>query len=200
MMKFRKIPTLVLLFGVMVISLLFSALCTTKEGVEMKNPTAVDIQTIQDILDDNAEDDAVSKNIQKMKVSKTMKKIIAIRPFAMKYTALNDIYTSNAKLYLDALATEIKTTPQTKSDGSLVDENAMSSENRDKAKAILLSSDYSNAEKIEKIATLIGKDSNIKSIVENHESSWIQMIQNYIVSLNATTSDNAAIAKKTGAY
>lgn len=135
-----------------------------------------------------------------MKVSKNMKKIIAIRPYAMKYTALNDIYSSNAKLYIEALATEIKTVPQTTSNGALVDENAMSQENRSKAKAILQSKDYSNSEKIEKIIVLIGKDANLNSIVETHEGSWIQMIHDYIVSLNDTTAKNKKIAKKDGAY
>lgn len=197
-MKFRKITTLVLLFSVIVISLLFSMIFITKEGLELTNPTAADLQQIQDILDDNVNDeDNVTK---KMKVSKNMKKIIAIRPYAMKYTALNDIYSSNAKLYIEALATEIKTVPQTTSNGALVDENAMSQENRSKAKAILQSKDYSNSEKIEKIIVLIGKDANLNSIVETHEGSWIQMIHDYIVSLNDTTAKNKKIAKKDGAY
>ena len=195
-MNFRKIPTLVLLFSVIVISLLFSIMFTRREGLTMKNPTASDMKKIKDILDGttslpNPSDPAISIKAQK---------IMAIRPIAMKYTILTDIYKSNAKSYLTALTDEIQTKPQTNTDGTLVDSNSMPQDKRDQANAILSSSDLSHVEKIVKIIPLIGNDVKLNQIITVNEDSWMQMIRDYVQSLEDTSASNAAVAKAAGTY
>jgi len=195
-MNFRKIPTLVLLFSVIVISLLFSTMFTRREGLTMKNPTASDMKKIKDILDGTTTlpsplDPAISVKAQK---------IMAIRPFAMQYTILSDIYKSNAKSYLTALTDEIQAKPQTNTDGTLVDPDSMSQDKRDQANAILSASDLSHVEKIAKIIPLIGKDIKLNQIITLNEDSWMQMIREYIRSLEDTSASNAAIAKADGTY
>ena len=196
MMKFRKIPTLILLFSVIVISLLFSMMVTTTEGMEMKNPTAGDMKKIKDILDGTT----TLPNPSDPSISIKAQKIMAIRPIALQYTILTDIYKSNAKAYASALTDEIQTKPQTNSDGTLVDSNSMPQDKRDQANAILSSNDLSQVEKITKILPLIGSDVKLNQIITVNEDSWMQMIREYIRSIEDTTVSNAAIAKATGTY
>jgi hypothetical protein len=195
-MKFRKIGTVLLLFSVIVISLLFSMMITVNEGLTMKNPTASDMKKIKDILDGTT----TLPNPPDPAISIRMQKIAAIRPIAMQYTILTDIYRSNAKSYIDGLQTQIQSPPQTNSDGTRVDANAMPQDKREKANAILTSNDLSQVEKIGKIIPLIGSDVALNDIVTKNEESWMQMIRDYIKSIESTTAANAEIAKATGAY
>lgn len=189
-MKFRKISTIVLLCSVLVVSVLFS-LFIYREGFqeglpEMKNPTPLEMKRITDILDGTGS---------------RFQKILDIRTYAKEYTALNDVYSQNSRIYLNALMDAIQTPPEKQSDGTLVDANAITSENRDKANAINAStSDYSNIEKLEKIKGLIGNDKNLNTICDKYEYSWIQLIREYIDNIRENSSANAATAAAEGKY
>ena len=76
----------------------------------------------------------------------------------------------------------------------------MPQDKREKANAILTSNDLSQVEKIGKIIPLIGSDVALTDIVTKNEESWMQMIRDYITSIESTTAANAEIAKATGAY
>ena len=157
-----------------------------QEGLpEMKNPTPLEMKRIVDILDGG---------------NSKFQKILDVRTYAKQYTALNDVYSQNSRMYLKALMDAIQAPPEKQADGTLVDANAITQDKRDKANAINASADYSNLEKLEKIKVLVGNDKNLNTICDKYEFSWMQLIREYVDNIQANSSANAATAAAEGKY
>jgi len=177
---FRKKPTIFLLLGIIVISLLFSILLNQPlhEGLEfggetINNPTPEDIEKINKIIENKDMND-----LQKLSNINDILK--------GKYKILGEIYRQNASSLLKELNESLNALPKRDGDGKLFDTNALVGDKRDMAKKLLASNDYSAMEKINKISVIAEKDKIIKNIIDEYIKGWLRMVKNNIEQLKST--------------
>jgi predicted nucleotide-binding protein (sugar kinase/HSP70/actin superfamily) len=185
---FRKKPTVFLLLGIIVISLIFSILLNQSlhEGLENES------KSLEDATINNPPPDIVDKSIKILKdeTKKPIQKLSEIRGLLKnKYKVLGDIYRKNESSLLKELTTALGVPAEKDSNGKLTDENALDGDKRAKANSIVSSSDYSAMEKIEKINELAGNDKILSNILNEYVQGWIKMVKDNIEKLKSISND-----------
>jgi hypothetical protein len=185
---FRKKPTIFLLLGIIVISLIFSILLNQPlhEGLENEYTSSIDA-TIN-----NPPPETIDQAIKIIKDEnkKPIEKLSEIRALLKnKYKILGDIYRQNESALLKELTSALSVSAKKDSEGKLFDENALVGDKRDNANKILSSSDFSAMEKIEKIKELAGKDKVLSNILDEYIQAWMRMVKANFEKLKATSND-----------
>ena len=185
---FRKKPTIFLLLGIIVISLIFSILLNQPlhEGLENEYTSSIDA-TIN-----NPPPETIDQAIKIIKDEnkKPIEKLSEIRALLKnKYKILGDIYRQNESALLKELTSALSVPAKKDSEGKLFDENALVGDKRDNANKILSSSDFSAMEKIEKIKELAGKDKVLSNILDEYAQAWMRMVKANFEKLKATSND-----------
>ena len=179
---FRKKTTILMLFAIIVISLIFSILLNRPlhEGMEdatINNPPPEIIEQAYKIIQDKDK-----THLQKLSDVRALLK--------GKYKVLGDIYRQNERSILKELDSSLSVLPKRDSDGKLFDENALVGDRRDKATKILSSNDYSAMEKIEKVNEIAGKDKAVNNILDEYVQAWMRMVRENIEKLRSSSNDN----------
>lgn len=185
MTPFRKLSSIILFIVVIIVTQLFSLwiLPSRQEGLTtIASPSANDLAKLSEILEGKI---PATPPIT-YQVSTKMKQIIAMRTIALKYTALNDIYNTTTSSYYKALVEAIQTNAKTDAEGKTIDENAMPVKNREVANAII----SSNAHTFDKLCNLLeltGKDILMTNISDKYETSWINLIRDFVLAMKNST-------------
>ena len=181
---FSKKPTIILLFAIIVISLVFSIIMNqpVMEGMEVSvinNPPPEVIDQANKILQNKDKSD--------------LEKLSDIRGMLKhKYKILRDIYSKNESAILKELSSLLSVPPQRDGDGKLYDENALVGEKRENANKVISSNDYSGIEKIEKIKELAGAEKAVKRVLDEYTTAWLKMVSDNINALNGSKNDTVA--------
>jgi hypothetical protein len=174
---FRKKSTIFLLIAIILISLVFSILLhqPLHEGFDeatINSPSPDIIHNMIVIVNDSAKD--------------KMNKLLDIKGLiGNKYKVLGDIYTQNENALVKELDTYLTQPPKQDNTGNLLDVNALTGGNREKAVNILYSNETA-VEKIGKIKTLAGQDKSVNVIIDKFLDEWLKMVVTNVNQIQTT--------------
>jgi hypothetical protein len=185
-METKKIISVVILFCIISISLIFSVLLTQNHVENFANPSASDITGISNILNDSTID--------------TFTKIQQIYPIARNNSIFSSMYNNISISYISAITKYIKNVPIVDSNGTPVDKNSISQANIEQINGILYNKKNAKMTSFEKISAMKqyicnntnSCDSRLKTIFTSYMKTWIDLITNYVNKLQSPKNLNVA--------
>ena len=171
-MLFRKIPTILLLFSVIAISLGFSILLDNKNREGMTELTAVVQEQILDIIN--------NPSLQ------IIDKVSQIKPLIGIDVAANDIFNENINTWFNYIVNYIQNPPTVSNIIPLDNTNVLSPDQRQTIIGIINNPLLSTQDKIIQIYPNIGSDATLILTYAENGKSLLDMMQKYICLLSGT--------------